>query len=135
MLNNNNLTYNVLPIIMHITTDNDSCTTSQKKEFKQVLIPVSTHTKEPQCVILDEVLEQTNTSPTLSEGKTNVSEFLNLEAAPETLHKKSGFFGTSFNFINSILGVGIVGIPFALMEAGLVTGLVLLVVMAIITGM
>lgn len=32
-----------------------------------------------------------------------------------------------FNFVNSIIGAGIIGLPFALNEAGFVAGLVLLV--------
>ncbi|XP_064405359.1 putative sodium-coupled neutral amino acid transporter 11 [Halichondria panicea] len=41
--------------------------------------------------------------------------------------------GASFNFINSIIGSGIIGIPSALMQSGFAVGIILLVVMAIIT--
>jgi sodium-coupled neutral amino acid transporter 11 len=39
----------------------------------------------------------------------------------------------SFNFVNSIVGAGMIGIPFALAEAGLVTGVFLLVLVGILT--
>ena len=48
--------------------------------------------------------------------------------------KESGIFGTSFNIINSIVGAGMIGIPAALREAGFVTGVILLVLVAAITG-
>ncbi|XP_052803329.1 putative sodium-coupled neutral amino acid transporter 11 [Mya arenaria] len=40
---------------------------------------------------------------------------------------------TSFNFINSIIGSGIIGIPFAMKQAGFGLGLVLLIVVACVT--
>ncbi|KAL3831322.1 hypothetical protein ACJMK2_023088 [Sinanodonta woodiana] len=40
---------------------------------------------------------------------------------------------TSFNFINSIIGSGIIGIPFALKQAGFGLGIILLILVAIIT--
>jgi hypothetical protein len=39
-----------------------------------------------------------------------------------------------FNMINSIIGAGIIGIPYALNEAGFMMGVALLVVVAVITG-
>lgn len=39
----------------------------------------------------------------------------------------SGIFGASSNLVNSIVGAGIIGIPFALNQAGLVVGVLLLV--------
>eukprot|EP00052_Salpingoeca_macrocollata_P010778 m.83514 g.83514 ORF g.83514 m.83514 type:complete len:386 (+) comp17724_c0_seq2:179-1336(+) len=41
--------------------------------------------------------------------------------------------GSVFNFINSIIGAGIIGMPYALADAGFCTGLVLIVVVGIIT--
>ncbi|XP_033761730.1 putative sodium-coupled neutral amino acid transporter 11 isoform X2 [Pecten maximus] len=40
---------------------------------------------------------------------------------------------TSFNFINSIIGSGVIGIPFALKQAGFVFGIFLLMLVALIT--
>ncbi|XP_067648813.1 putative sodium-coupled neutral amino acid transporter 11 [Haliotis asinina] len=40
---------------------------------------------------------------------------------------------TSFNFINSIIGSGIIGMPFALRQAGFGLGIVLIVVVALVT--
>eukprot|EP00040_Diaphanoeca_grandis_P007875 m.42721 g.42721 ORF g.42721 m.42721 type:complete len:468 (+) comp19194_c0_seq1:229-1632(+) len=45
----------------------------------------------------------------------------------------SGITGTSFNFVNSIVGAGMIGVPFALSEAGLVVGVVLLLVVGWLT--
>lgn len=39
----------------------------------------------------------------------------------------------SFNYINSIVGSGVIGIPYALHRAGFVLGLILLILIAYIT--
>ena len=39
-----------------------------------------------------------------------------------------------FNLINSIVGAGIIGIPYAFSQSGLVTGLFLLVLVSYLTG-
>ncbi|CAL1582464.1 unnamed protein product [Knipowitschia caucasica] len=46
---------------------------------------------------------------------------------------KSSMLSASFNFINSIIGSGIIGLPYALNQAGLPFGLLLLVVVGFIT--
>ncbi|XP_061580466.1 putative sodium-coupled neutral amino acid transporter 11 [Cololabis saira] len=46
---------------------------------------------------------------------------------------RSSMISASFNFINSIIGSGIIGLPYALNQAGLPFGLLLLVVVAFIT--
>jgi hypothetical protein len=48
--------------------------------------------------------------------------------------KKSGIFGASSNLVNSIVGAGIIGIPYALRQCGLVAGVFLLVLVAYLTG-
>lgn len=40
---------------------------------------------------------------------------------------------TSFNYINSIVGSGVIGIPYALVRAGYGVGLILLIFVAVIT--
>lgn len=47
--------------------------------------------------------------------------------------KGSGIVGASFNIINSIVGAGMIGIPAAIREAGFSTGVVLLVLVAVMT--
>ncbi|KAF7286687.1 hypothetical protein GWI33_004710 [Rhynchophorus ferrugineus] len=47
--------------------------------------------------------------------------------------KKSSLHYASFNFINSIIGSGVIGIPYALHEAGFGFGLILLVFVAYVT--
>ncbi|XP_029315242.1 putative sodium-coupled neutral amino acid transporter 11 [Cottoperca gobio] len=46
---------------------------------------------------------------------------------------RGSMISASFNFINSIIGSGIIGLPYALNQAGLPFGLLLLVVVALIT--
>jgi solute carrier family 38 (sodium-coupled neutral amino acid transporter), member 11 len=48
--------------------------------------------------------------------------------------KKTGFFGTSSNLVNSIVGAGIIGIPCALRQSGLIAGILLLLLVACLTG-
>jgi len=47
---------------------------------------------------------------------------------------RSSSVGASFNFINSIVGAGIVGMPFALKQAGFGFGIILVVTMGWLTG-
>lgn len=47
---------------------------------------------------------------------------------------RSGLGGVISNLVNSIVGAGIIGIPYAFREAGLITGLVLLALVAYMTG-
>jgi len=46
--------------------------------------------------------------------------------------KKSTVSGAAFNLINAVIGAGIVGIPFALRECGLVYGVVMVIICALI---
>lgn len=46
---------------------------------------------------------------------------------------QSGFWGASSNLMNSIVGAGIIGIPYSLRESGLIAGLFLLVLVAYLT--
>jgi len=46
---------------------------------------------------------------------------------------KSGLLGTYANLVNTIVGAGIIGIPYALKESGLVIGIVLIFVVALLT--
>jgi len=48
--------------------------------------------------------------------------------------KKSGIAGACSNLINSIVGAGIIGIPFALDQSGLVAGVCLLILVSYFTG-
>lgn len=46
---------------------------------------------------------------------------------------KSGILGTSSNLMNSIVGAGIIGIPYAIRQAGFIVGLLLLLLVAYLT--
>lgn len=46
----------------------------------------------------------------------------------------SSIYGASFNFINSIVGAGIIGIPYAIHKCGFVTGIILLFLVAILVN-
>eukprot|EP01041_Mallomonas_annulata_P008012 gene8012-16410_t len=48
----------------------------------------------------------------------------------ETTDGKSSVFGASFNFVNSIVGAGIIGIPFAIKQCGFFSGIGLLLLVA-----
>ena len=48
--------------------------------------------------------------------------------------KKSGLGGASANLVNSIVGAGIIGIPYALKQSGLLAGLFLLALVSYLTG-
>ncbi|XP_044004839.1 putative sodium-coupled neutral amino acid transporter 11 isoform X2 [Aphidius gifuensis] len=73
--------------------------------------------------------------------KTNDEKSYILEAARKNFEDEetedSGKFTSlplaSFNFINSIIGSGVIGIPYALHQSGFFLGLVLLVVVAVLT--
>eukprot|EP00761_Pharyngomonas_kirbyi_P006375 gb/GECH01006381.1/.p1 GENE.gb/GECH01006381.1/~~gb/GECH01006381.1/.p1 ORF type:complete len:474 (+),score=57.58 gb/GECH01006381.1/:1-1422(+) len=75
-------------------------------------------------------------------GKTRIVEETTTEQKEEDKKERkrlgleggSGIFGASFNFTNSILGAGLVGIPFAFSEAGLWLGLFLLLFMGVLNG-
>ena len=47
---------------------------------------------------------------------------------------KSTATGAIINFVNSIIGAGIIGLPFALQEAGLIGGLLLIFIVGLATG-
>eukprot|EP00588_Corethron_pennatum_P012332 CAMPEP_0194268456 /NCGR_PEP_ID=MMETSP0169-20130528/2775_1 /TAXON_ID=218684 /ORGANISM="Corethron pennatum, Strain L29A3" /LENGTH=633 /DNA_ID=CAMNT_0039009693 /DNA_START=199 /DNA_END=2100 /DNA_ORIENTATION=+ len=47
---------------------------------------------------------------------------------------KSSIFGAATNLVNAIVGSGIVGIPFALRESGLVAGVVLIIFVSFVTA-
>jgi len=66
----------------------------------------------------------------LPAGKTPHPGFLDKRLG---VHAQSSIAGASSNFVNSIIGAGIVGLAFAVEEAGFVMGLVLLVFVAATT--
>ena len=47
---------------------------------------------------------------------------------------KSSVWGAASNFVNSIIGAGIIGLPFAMREAGLGAGVLLLIAIAVMTS-
>ncbi len=57
----------------------------------------------------------------------------NKSGATDKLEKKSSVMGTYFNLVNTIVGAGIIGIPYSINETGLVCGLVLVFGVAMLT--
>lgn len=55
------------------------------------------------------------------------------EGLPEWLKRGAGVFDATVNMANSILGAGIVGLPYSMRESGFVAGLVLLVGLSFLT--
>ncbi|GIX92126.1 putative sodium-coupled neutral amino acid transporter 11 [Caerostris darwini] len=64
-------------------------------------------------------------------GSTDDIKQLIIDDEPQQI--KSNLAETSFNYINSVIGSGIVGIPYALQQAGLGMGIILLLLIAIAT--
>lgn len=52
---------------------------------------------------------------------------------PDVKEKKSGLLGATANLMNAIVGSGIVGIPYAIREAGFCAGIFLVLLCALIT--
>lgn len=56
-----------------------------------------------------------------------------VEVPEDDVEQKSTIFGASCNLINAIIGAAIVGIPYAMKQTGLGSGLIMVVVCAILT--
>lgn len=56
------------------------------------------------------------------------------EATPRIAGGSSSVRGAVSNFVNSIIGAGIIGLPYAVREAGIITGIALLVAIAAMTA-
>lgn len=79
---------------------------------------------------------QSGYTPPGSEGDNTENHDLDNEANRNKLSKpmkKSGIGGASANLVNSIVGAGIIGIPYALKQSGLLAGIILLVLVAYLT--
>ncbi len=50
------------------------------------------------------------------------------------IFSNSGLFGTSFNFVNSIIGSGVIGVPYAFNQSGIVMTFVLFFIVGLLTG-
>lgn len=74
---------------------------------------------------------ETDTTPEASVGNGTEHSGVSTMSLPK---KKSGIFGASSNLVNSIVGAGIIGIPYALKQSGLVAGVFLLILVAWLTG-
>eukprot|EP00957_Ditylum_brightwellii_P041463 3139840-Ditylum_brightwellii.AAC.1 len=48
--------------------------------------------------------------------------------------KRTGVFGTTANLVNNIVGAGIIGMPYAVRQSGLVAGIVLVIVVGLLMG-
>lgn len=70
---------------------------------------------------------QTHISPTNNGTSTTKTPTLSLPK------KKSSILGASSNLVNSIVGAGIIGIPYAIRMTGLISGVLLLLLVAVLT--
>lgn len=98
-------------------------------------MPTEIAAAEPSC--LDAVNETLgtlevdgNSTPGAATIATTKRQISNL-SLPK---KKSGIAGACSNLVNSIVGAGIIGIPFALKESGFVAGVFLLFIVSYFTG-
>ena len=71
--------------------------------------------------------------PVTSNNNNSHRPFLRQVSQIDAPLVKTGILGTSSNLVNSIVGAGIIGIPFAINEAGLVVGVLLLILVAMAT--
>ena len=79
-------------------------------------------------------LTSTISTPNGSHKHLETKQILcNESGATDTIESKSSIIGTYSNLVNVIVGAGIVGIPYAMKETGLVAGLVLLAFVAMLT--
>ncbi|PCH43754.1 hypothetical protein WOLCODRAFT_104108 [Wolfiporia cocos MD-104 SS10] len=67
------------------------------------------------------------------DGNGDDEDHLDLEAIAAKRQAGGGLFDSVANMANSILGAGIIGLPYAVHQAGFVTGIVLLVVLCAVT--
>ncbi|XP_070211959.1 putative sodium-coupled neutral amino acid transporter 11 [Littorina saxatilis] len=78
------------------------------------------------------ILGRSQTTSDFSET-SSVSDMRHLVEEKEDGKQRSSIPMTSFNFINSIIGSGIIGMPFALKQAGFGLGILMIVAVALIT--
>ena len=73
------------------------------------------------------------TSPDLSNSESSNRTQSNPIATVEDIPPGvSSLYGASYNFINSIIGAGLIGIPYALKQCGFFTGILMLLTVAIL---
>lgn len=70
-------------------------------------------------------------TPIVVHGKQNVK--IQNGSVVDDLEKRSSLIGTYSNLVNAIVGAGIVGIPYAMNQTGLVTGVLLIFSVALLT--
>jgi hypothetical protein len=75
-------------------------------------------------------VDDADPGPHSSNGRTPPTHQVSNISMPK---KKSGLIGTSSNLVNSIVGAGIIGIPYAMRQSGIVMGLILIVLVAYLT--
>ena len=116
--NNNNNTF----MATATTTSMNTATASEEERQAQADTPAG----DDACGdYLDGVMGVETESPVVNS---------NADAGITLPKKTSGVFGASSNLINSIVGAGIIGLPYAFRQSGLVAGLVLLLIVAYLTG-
>ncbi|KAK2839751.1 hypothetical protein Q5P01_013491 [Channa striata] len=82
----------------------------------------------------ESLMQITKTRDQRPESKLNNEEGTSLTFPQKAVgESRSSMINACFNFINSIIGSGIIGLPYALNEAGLPFGLLLLILVAYIT--
>jgi sodium-coupled neutral amino acid transporter 11 len=82
--------------------------------------------------------EDTSIETSDSKELVTIESGNDVEASPESTNGKQGIPladlpETGFNYVNSIIGSGVIGIPYALHRAGFVLGIFLLIVIAVLT--
>lgn len=65
-----------------------------------------------------------------NDDRTRSGASINASTNPHDAHGDSSLFGAGFNFVNSIVGAGIIGMPVAMKECGFFTGIFLILFVA-----
>ena len=94
---------------------------NQSNDYHNAVLGIDTYTQrvsnDPNMETVDMASHEQTTSSGLSKPQ-----------------KKSGLGGASANLVNSIVGAGIIGIPYALKQSGLLAGIALLALVSYLTG-
>lgn len=81
----------------------------------------------------DDDYTQENETSNVSSTSVLYPPISECDSIKELKHKQSGVFGASSNLVNSIVGAGIIGIPYAINQSGLWVGILMLLLVGYLT--
>lgn len=93
----------------------------------------STAASTPASTVSSPFFAPSSKTPVISSTTVTPGGTKRLRRRKDKAEIKSSVSGASFNLINGIVGAGIVGIPFAVKEAGLLSGIFMIIMCAVLT--